>query len=279
MADTGAHATTRDWSGHSGNVDALIDVPRLSALQVQLYAVCGLVLFCEGYDLQALALAVPAIAHEFGIAPASFGWALSASLFGMAIGGAGFAPLGDKFGRKPMLILAMVLTGASTLAALALADTWWITGCRLVTGIGLGITAVNTAAMMGDYAPARWRFMIMTVLTCFVPGGAFLAAMTAPAVIDAAGWRGIFYIGGFVPLGAAIVVTLLMPESFKWLVAAKPADRRVARLAARIAPGLDPAKLFAAKSGIPHKSFLGLLSEDLWVRTVVIWLGAASGAF
>lgn len=280
---TASAASTRDWSGHSGNVDALIDVPRLSALQVRLYLVCGLVLFCEGYDLQALALAVPAISLELGVAPSTFAVALSASLFGMAIGGAGFAPLGDRFGRKPMLILAMVLTGASTLVALTFADTWWIAACRFVTGIGLGITAVNTAAMMGDYAPARWRFMIMTVLTCFVPGGAFLAAMTAPAVIDAAGWRGIFYVGGFVPLTAAIVVALAMPESLKWLVATKPADARVARIAARVAPGIDTGKLFTVMADGERRSFLRqfhrLLARDLLPRTLVVWLGAVSGAF
>lgn len=276
----GGHGAAPDWTNHSGNVDALIDVPRLSRLQLQLFVVIAFVLFCEGYDLQALALAVPDISGEFGIAPDQFSFALSASLFGMAIGGAGFAPLGDRIGRKPMLVLAMVLTGGSTLAALALPSVLWIAVCRLVTGIGLGITAVNAAAILGDYAPAKWRFLIMTLLTCFVPGGAFTAAMIAPALIEALSWRGIFLIGGFVPLGAAVLTWLIVPESLKWLVATLPGDRRIARIAGRIAPGLDPARLFVVRSeSSERRTMLGLLVPAHRVRTLVIWLGTMAGAF
>ncbi len=272
--------TPPDWAGHSGNVDALIDTPRLSRLQIQLFAICAFVLFCEGYDLQALALAVPDISSEFGIAASDFSIALSASLFGMAIGGAGFAPMGDRVGRKPMLILAMLLTGGSTLAALIYPSAWWIALCRLVTGIGLGITTVNTAAIMGDYAPAKWRFFIMTLLNCFVPGGAFTAAFIAPGVIEEISWRGIFILGGVVPIGAAVVVWLLAPESLKWLVAAKPGDKRIARIAGAIAPGLDPARLFLKKGETQERiSVIGLLSRAHAVRTLVIWLATASGAF
>ena len=277
---TSAPKTPPDWAGHSGNVDALIDTPRLSGLQIQLFAICAFVLFCEGYDLQALALAVPDISGEFGIAASGFSIALSASLFGMAIGGAGFAPLGDRIGRKPMLILAMVLTGASTLAALIYPNTLWIAACRLVTGIGLGITTVNTAAIMGDYAPAKWRFLIMTLANCFVPGGAFTAAFIAPGVIESISWRGIFLVGGVVPIAAAVVVWLMAPESLKWLVAAKPGDRRIAQILGKVAPGLDPARLFLPQSQTQERvSVIGLLSQAHWIRTLVIWLSTGSGAF
>jgi len=266
--------------GSSGNLDALIDLPRLTGLQLRLFAVCAFVLFCEGYDLQALALAVPEITSEFAIAPADFSLALSASLLGMAIGGAGLAPLGDRIGRKPMLILAMVLTGASTLGALIYPTAEWIAFCRLITGIGLGVTTVNSAAMMSDYAPARWRFMIMTVLNCAVPLGAFTAAMIAPDLIGRFTWRGIFWIGGWVPLGAAVVVWLVMPESLKWLVASRPGDPRIARIARRMAPWIDPAKLYLVqREEQARQSVLGLLSSSHRTRTLVAWLGTAGGAF
>ncbi len=264
----------------SGNVDALIDLPRLTGLQIGLFLICAFVLFAEGYDLQALALAVPQISGEFGIPPEDFSLALSASLLGMALGGAGFAPMGDRIGRKPMLILAMVLTGGSTLGALIYPTTYWIAFCRLITGIGLGITTVNASAIMSDYAPARWRFMIMTVVNCSVPLGAFSAAMIAPDIIEHMGWRGIFWIGGWVPLVAAAVVWLVMPESLKWLVAVRPGDRRIARIARSIAPGIDPARLFLSeREEHTRQSVLGLMSPNHRIRTLVAWLGTAAGAF
>lgn len=280
MASAAPMASARPAAPRSGNVDALIDEPRLTGLQWQVFAICAFALLCEGYDLQALALAVPEIAGEFGLAAERFSLALSASLAGMAIGGAIFAPYGDRIGRKPMLVIAMLLTGGSTLAALAVPAAWWIAACRLVTGVGLGITTVNAAAMISDYSPARWRFVLMTLLTATVPAGASLAALIAPSLIADFGWRGIFAVGSMVPFAAAALTWLAAPESLKWLVATRPGDPRSERIVARLAPGLDPSRLFVAgRERSERRSVVGLLSPELRVRTLVVWLSAISGAF
>jgi AAHS family 4-hydroxybenzoate transporter-like MFS transporter len=264
----------------SGNVDALIDEPRVTRLQLRMFLICALALFCEGYDLQALALAVPDIAGELRVSPERFSLALSASLLGMAIGGAAFGPLGDRIGRKPMLVIAMLVTGGSTLTALLHISATWMTVCRLATGIGLGITTVNTAAIMSDYAPAKWRFLLMTVMNCAVPGGAFIAAMVAPAVLAEVGWHGIFWVGGLLPIAVAAVVWLFLPESLKWLVATRPSDRRIASILRQMAPGLTPERLFlAAREHHARQSIFGLLVPRHRVLTLVAWLGTMSGAF
>jgi AAHS family 4-hydroxybenzoate transporter-like MFS transporter len=267
-------------SRDEGDVDAIIDRPRLTGLQIRICIACALVLFCDGYDLQALALAVPGIAAELDIAPSAFSTALSASLFGMAIGGALFAPLGDRLGRKPMLLLAMGLVGGSTLGALLHPSAGWIAFCRLVTGIGLAIAGVNAATLSGEYVPARWRFLIMTILTCFVPLGAFSAAFMAPVVIEALGWRGIFLIGGIAPLVVAGVLAVLAAESLKWLLLKRRGDARIARIARHLAPDLDPSRLTLAQTAAAVRgSVFGLLSRAHRIRTLVVWLSAASGAF
>jgi len=263
-----------------GDVDALIDRPRITALQLRVFVACALVLFCDGYDMQSLALTVPSLAAELRIAPSDFSLALSASLFGMAIGGAAFAPLGDRLGRKPMLVAAMACIGLSTLAALLIPSTHWIAFCRLLTGIGLGIAGVNAAALSGEYAPAKWRFLIMTVLTCAVPLGAFLAALTAPAVIEALSWRGIFYVGGFGPIIVAAIFLVLGTESLKWLLLRRPEDRRIAAIARELAPGIDPAALTLNTDGaVTRQSVFGLMMPAHRIRTLVIWLCVGSGAF
>jgi AAHS family 4-hydroxybenzoate transporter-like MFS transporter len=263
-----------------GDVDALIDRPHLTALQWRVFIACALVLFCDGYDMQSLALTVPSLVTEFGVPASSFSLALSASLLGMAIGGAVFAPLGDRLGRKPMMVAAMVCIGLSTLSALFYHSTHWIAFCRMFTGIGIGVAGVNAATLSSEYAPARWRFFIMTVLTCFVPLGAFMGAMTAPAVIEALSWRGIFYVGGFGPILVALIVVLLGTESLKWLLLRRPDDRRIAQIARHLAPTLDPASLsLATGQATAHQSVFGLMMPAHRVRTLVIWLSVGSGAF
>ncbi len=266
--------------GPPRDVDALIDRPRITALQMRLFIDCALVLFCDGYDLQSLALAVPSLIGEFNIAASDFSLALSASVFGMAIGGVVFAPLGDRLGRKPMLVAAMFCVGLSTLGALLMPSTHWIAFCRLFTGIGLGIAGVNAAALSGEYAPAKWRFLIMTLLTCAVPLGAFLAAMTAPSVISALTWRGIFHIGGFGPIVVGVIFLLLGVESLKWLLLRRPGDRRIGDISRALAPGIEPASLtVSTDEAVEPCSVFGLMMPAHRVRTLVIWLSVGSGAF
>jgi AAHS family 4-hydroxybenzoate transporter-like MFS transporter len=139
---------------------------------------------------------------------------------------------------------------------------------------------VNAAALSGEYAPAKWRFFIMTVLTCAVPLGAFLAAMTAPAVIEAMTWRGIFYVGGFGPIVVGIIFLLLGVESLKWLLLRRPDDRRIAIIARGLAPGLDPASLtVTTDDAVTRQSVFGLMMPAHRMRTLVIWLSVGSGAF
>ena len=55
----------------------------------------------EGYDINAMALAVPRLQDGLGLQPAEFGWVFSAIVIGIGVGGAIFAPLGDRIGRRP----------------------------------------------------------------------------------------------------------------------------------------------------------------------------------
>ena len=262
------------------DVDRLIDALPLGRMQWTVFALCALVVFLEGYDLQALALAVPFVAKEWGIAPPSFSLALSASLIGQGIGGALLAPLGDRFGRKPLLVSALLAMGLGTLATLLVPSPAWIAGWRFVTGLGFGIAGVNSTALTAEYAPARRRFLIMTLMNCNVPGGAFVAAFTAPALILDHGWRAVFVIGGVAPLAFAIAFALYSPESLKWLLARPTDARRVGRLARRLLPGIDPADLISTARPTPRRrSILALLVPEYRIRTLVIWLAAASGAF
>ena len=79
---------------------------------------CALSVLLDGYDAQMLAMAIPLMAKEFGVAPTAFAPAASASLAGMAIGALFLSPLADRFGRRPLLIASLALFGAPTLLAM-----------------------------------------------------------------------------------------------------------------------------------------------------------------
>jgi AAHS family 4-hydroxybenzoate transporter-like MFS transporter len=108
----------------------------------------------------------------------------------------------------------------------------------------------NASALTAEYAPRARRATIMTLMGVCVSFGAMVAGLTAPQVLAAAGWRGLFLVGAALPLLALLAALLGLPES-------------PAMLAKHPAP---PA---AAGSG---GSLLVLLRVPYRERTLRLWL-------
>jgi len=262
------------------DIEVAMDAAAIGRTQWRVFLLCALMMFVDGFDLQALALTVPYMARDWGIAPTAFSLALTASPLAMGVGGGLLAPLGDWLGRKPLLVAALLLVGASTLA-IGFAETpGQVALLRFLTGTGMGMASVNSLALTGEYAPARRRFQIMALMTGTLSLGAFVAALAAPPLILGHGWRALYIVGGLAPMALSACFALLCPESIKWLLARRPGDRRIAAIARRVLPGQDPAALFATvERSDDRQSILALLAPQYRVRTLVIWLACASGGF
>ena len=62
----------------------------------------------DGIDTQSIGVAAPFIAEELGVKLANFGPIFSSALVGATVGAASFGPLADRFGRKTLLIIAVL---------------------------------------------------------------------------------------------------------------------------------------------------------------------------
>jgi AAHS family 4-hydroxybenzoate transporter-like MFS transporter len=261
-------------------VGQLIDERPIGALQVLVVVLCALVVMIDGYDIQIMSLAVPAVAQDWGVPASSFGLVLSAALAGIGLGGAFIAPLADRIGRRPVLVATVALVGLATLAA-ALAHTLsqfvlW----RLLTGVGMGAAQPVAVALTAEYVPARRRAWLVTVMYCNVAVGAFVAGFAAPPLMHAFGWRGLFLAGGIATVGLGAVLLAAIPESLRFLVARRPGGKGLARVLGRLAPEVSPAAVAAAAPGAARRrSVLELLGRDYRLRTLVLWLSYGLGSF
>jgi AAHS family 4-hydroxybenzoate transporter-like MFS transporter len=197
---------------------------------------CALVMFMDGYDIQVMALAVPSLSLQWNIEPSRFGVALSAAVLGIGLGGAFVAPWGDRLGRRPLLTIALVIAGVSTLATATSTTPTEFALWRLLTGIGIGAGIPNCNAWTSEYVPARIRGSLLVLMNAAIGIGAFSAGFIAIQLLHSWGWRGTFFIGGTVPLLIAAVLFLWAPESLKFLAARRPDDPRIAGILRRLAP-------------------------------------------
>ena len=265
------------------DLSRLLDERAISPLQALVAVLSGLIMLVDGYDIQVMALAVPAVAKEWSIAPSHFGLALSAALLGLSVGAAFIAPLGDRMGRRTLLIGAMAVVGATTIATSTAASPLQFVIWRFVTGVALGVSIPNCNAWTAEYVPVRSRATILVVMNAAIGAGAFCAGFVAPVIFAQWGWRAAFVIGGASPLLIGLAILAIAPESLKFLALRRPHDPRIPRILARIAPDIDPSMALgdsaqagnAAPALAPQStrwSVLELLGPLYRRRTLVLWV-------
>jgi AAHS family 4-hydroxybenzoate transporter-like MFS transporter len=264
----------------SFEIDDLLDAHRLSGLQKYVLVLCTLAVLFDGYDLQVLALTVPALTKAWGIAPASLSVALSASLLGMGLGAALLAPLGDRYGRRTVLAATMAVVGVSSLAAALAHNPLHLTLCRLFTGAALGASLANAYVLTADFMPRRRRATLITLSYCNTATGALVAGLVAPTVIAHFGWPATFVIGGALPLALSAALLATGPESIKFLLNRRPGSRAIARILRSIAPGVAPEAVYLK----PPAQVLAGSVRDLFKRsyrapTLLLWLGYGMNSF
>jgi AAHS family 4-hydroxybenzoate transporter-like MFS transporter len=92
---------------------------------------------------------------------------------------------------------------------------------RFLAGVGLGGAIPNGASLAAEYVPLQQRPVAVTLTIVSVPIGGVVAGLFAVPALPAVGWRGMFAIGGTVPVILALVLTRLLPESPQYLASGR----------------------------------------------------------
>ena len=176
----------------------------------------------DGFDNQLLGFAVLQIVDEFGSTRAEFGWVFAVGFVGIGVGTALGGLVGDRIGRKPCLILAVLVFGTFTLISATTGGTLAFACCRIVAGAGLGMALPAVTSLVAEFTPARWRHLATAVSIACIPGGALVGGLVGAAVLPRWGWQELYLIGGVVPLLLVVVLALVLLESPQFLAARGP---------------------------------------------------------
>lgn len=203
----------------------------LKGFSVATFAICMLVLICDGMDAQILGIVAPKVIEDFGVDRGTFGIAMSAALVGFGLGSWGGGWLGDKVGRRWSLALATVVFSLATIGASWSEGVWDMAAWRLVGGLGFGSAYANAITLAGEWLPDRWRSVGVTTLAVGTPAGGLVVAALAPTLVDAFGWRGSFVAIGVGTFLVVFLILALLRDSPSFLMArGKPEEaRRIAR--------------------------------------------------
>jgi len=234
---------------------------------VALVLVAG-VFVLDGYDINSMALAVPRLQQPLGLAPDQFGWVFSALLIGLGAGSALIGPLGDRFGRRPLIVFGCLAIACATLGT---ATSTSLTGFfiwRLLTGLGLGAALPNCSAISAELAPDNKRATIMVLVSAGISGGALIAGMSAPNLVTFGGWPALFVAPGVFAALVALALGFVLPKRAPERPAAAPrvSAAKVPQLELLRAPWLMPFAVFAVALTM-NSANLYLLSQ--WMPTIL----------
>lgn len=262
--------------GKSLDVQSFINQQPLSRYQWRVVLLCFLIVFLDGLDTAAMGFIAPALSQDWGIDRASLGPVMSAALIGMVFGALGSGPLADRFGRKGVLVGAVLVFGGFSLASAYATNVEQLLVLRFLTGLGLGAGMPNATTLLSEYTPERLKSLLVTSMFCGfnlgMAGGGFISAKMIPAY----GWHSLLVIGGVLPLLLALVLMVWLPESARFLVVRNRGTDKVRQTLSPIAPQVvAEAGSFSVpeqKAVAARNVFALIFSGTYGMGTMLLWL-------
>lgn len=201
------------------DVAARLDRLPFTGVQRGILAKGGLSTTFDGLDNGIVSFLLPIVAGTFALSGFEQGILGSSALIGAFAGAIVVSLIGDRFGRRNLLLWSMACYSVAMLigAAAPNGDSLIIT--RIVAGVAIGINVNIIIPYLAEFAPVRQRGRFVGSLAGFFGFGFVLAALLGYFVIQTSdqGWRIALLIVGL-PIILAVWWRRKLPESPRYLV-------------------------------------------------------------
>jgi putative MFS transporter len=235
----------------------------------------------DAMDVGLISFVIAALAVQWNLEPGQTAWIASIGFVGMAIGATVGGLLADRFGRRQVFAVTLLVYGVATGASALVGGLAALLVLRFLVGLGLGAELPVASTYVSEFAPARIRGRLIVILEAFWAVGWTAAALIGFLVIPGSddGWRWAFALGA-IPAAYALVVRWGLPESARWLArrgrfaeadAVVRTFEKAAGVAASATPQMRPDATPAAAQSARER-LAALWSTEFRIRTACLWL-------
>ncbi|WP_245847558.1 MFS transporter [Dietzia natronolimnaea] len=255
--------------------------------------VVALAILFDGYDLVIYGAVLPTLLADPGqigaLGAAQAGALGSYALVGVMIGALGAGAVGDRIGRRRIMLGAIAWFSIGMAATSFARDITTFGVLRLLTGLGIGAIVATAGAIIAEFAPAGRRNLFNAIVYSGIPAGGVMASALAMMLRDHIGWRGLFLIGALPLVIVLPYAWYALPESPRWL-ASRGQTRRAAEVCAARGLPLEmaavpdaPVTADPARGGgdddevVPRTGFAALLSPDYRLGTLLLGFMSFAG--
>lgn len=234
----------------------------------------------DAMDVGLISFILAALTVQWDLSRTEASWIASIGFIGMALGASLGGLLADRFGRRNVFAVTLLIYGVATGASALVGGLAVLLVLRFFVGLGLGAELPVASTYVSEFAPARIRGRVIVILEAFWAVGWTAAALIGYFIIPLAdaGWRWAFLLGA-IPAVYALVVRWGLPESPRWLAqrgrigeATRIVEQFEADAGVHTAPAAAteaPAEVIAQSAGARLRT---LWSREFRLRTASIWL-------
>jgi AAHS family benzoate transporter-like MFS transporter len=244
-------------------------------------------LMFDGYDLVVYGTVVSIFLrnpNEIGaVTPQIAGVLGSYALVGVLVGALLAGTIGDILGRRKVMLAAYAWFSVGMAFTAMTISTSLFGILRFITGLGVGALVATTGALVSEYAPPGKKNLVNAITYSGVPIGSLMAALLAIILLDAMGWRGMFWIGALPLVTLFPLAIVRMPESVAWLASrgrfeeARAISVRTGVPMPEEAPKAPSMAGTATPVGGGRAGFAGLFGPGYIFPTIVLGLMSATG--
>jgi DHA1 family bicyclomycin/chloramphenicol resistance-like MFS transporter len=157
--------------------------------------------------------ALPAIAGQFSVTAAAAQQSLTAYVFAFAVMTLFYGTLSDSFGRRPVVLVSLVLYLLSTIGAACANSLETLIAFRLLQGLSAGAGAVVGRAIVGDLCSGTDAHRVMSYISAVFGLAPAIAPILGGWLQAAFGWRSIFFFIALFTLVLLVACLLALRES------------------------------------------------------------------
>lgn len=233
----------------------------------------------DAMDVGLISFVMTALAAQWALSSTELSWIGSIGFAGMALGATLGGLLADRFGRRQVFALTLLVFGVATGAAALSWSVGALLVFRFLIGLGLGAELPVASTLVSEFAPARVRGRLVVLLEAFWAVGWTLAALIGYFVVPRSddGWRWALALGAL-PALYAVVVRRGLPESVRFLELRGRTDEAEATVRRfEQAAGVDsPPSPATASPAEPRaagpKALHALWAPGVRRRTAALWI-------
>jgi len=192
--------------------------------------------FLFGFDSGVINGTVDALQSAFGSDAAGTGFNVASVLLGCVVGAFFAGTLADRFGRKPMMLIAGVVFIISAWGSGIAQGSIEFVIYRLVGGLAVGAASILAPLYISEIAPAKIRGRLATLQQLMIVIGLFMAFMSNYSLVGLSGgaeqelwmgfqtWSWMFW-AEILPAALFVIVLIFIPESPRYLVASDQSEK------------------------------------------------------